>query len=293
MEEPIENYKTGWISLYRSIKNHWIFDNPNHLKWWLIMLFDVNHEPKNVPLGYTLIEVKRGQSIKSLRTWALEFNTGTKTVVKFFDMLEKDGMITKKTIGKGKQSTTLVNINNYDTYQHQKETLKDTLRGTQEGTLREHKVHTNNNENNYNNKNTHTPVAKATGNNILDLENIPPKNKKPSAGEEKEKSSAKKEKESFDWEKLLNFININTGRKFQIINKTVKASFKSRLNDGYTKQQIQNAIINASKDKHHNENNNKWLTPEYFAKTKTIDLYADAKSDSEKKIVAPSMNRKN
>jgi hypothetical protein len=146
VNEYQENYGTGWISLYRSVQKHWIFDNDKYFKWWIIMLFEANHQDKKLVLGYEVFEIKKGQSANSLRTWARLFNTGTKSVTKFFKMLEKDSMITKETIGKGKQSTTLINIDNYGTYQGSKETQRD----TQGDTLRERKGYTNNNVNNVN-----------------------------------------------------------------------------------------------------------------------------------------------
>jgi hypothetical protein len=154
-----ENYGKGWISLYRSIKDHWVWSDPIKLKWWLSVLFEVNHTDNKVAIGYNVIECKRGQSLKSLRTWATEFECGTKAATKFFDMLEKDGMITRETIGKGKHSTTLLTVCNYDTYQSKKvdkETL-DATQGKRKGDTKEtqgkRKGHTNNNDNNANNEN--------------------------------------------------------------------------------------------------------------------------------------------
>ena len=142
-----ENYSTGWVSLYRSIQKHWIWNDEKFLKWWLIMLFEVNHSDNKITLGYEIYEVKKGQSAKSLRTWSTLFNTGTKSVSKFFTLLEKDSMITKETIGKGKRSTTLITIRNYTQYQGSKET-QATTQGTTQG---KHNRHTNNNVNKDNN----------------------------------------------------------------------------------------------------------------------------------------------
>ena len=102
VEEYKDNYGKGWISLYRSIKDHWVWSDPVKLKWWLTVLFEVNHTESKVAIGYNLVDCKRGQSTKSLRTWGNEFGCGTKAVTKFFDMLEKDGMIKRETVGKGK-----------------------------------------------------------------------------------------------------------------------------------------------------------------------------------------------
>ena len=123
---------SGWIKVHRKLKDHWIWSDPVKFQWWLIMLLEVNHKSNKINLGFTIFDVKRGQSAKSLRTWADLFNSNTKTVSMFFSMLESDGMITKETIGKGKQSTTLINISNYECYQGTDETQDTTLSTTQE-----------------------------------------------------------------------------------------------------------------------------------------------------------------
>jgi hypothetical protein len=123
---------SGWIKVHRKLKDHWIWSDPIKFQWWLIMLLEVNHKSNKINLGFTIFEVKRGQSAKSLRTWADLFNSNTKTVSMFFSMLESDSMITKETIGKGKQSTTLINISNYECYQSTEETQDTTLNTTQE-----------------------------------------------------------------------------------------------------------------------------------------------------------------
>ena len=144
-----QNYSTGWISLYRSIQKHWIWNDEKFLKWWLIILFDVNHSENKINLGYNIYQINKGQSANSLRTWSNLFNTNTKSVTKFFILLEKDGMITKEIIGKGKQSTTLVTVVNYANYQGKNETQVTTLTTTQGKRKRD----TNNNVNNVDNEN--------------------------------------------------------------------------------------------------------------------------------------------
>lgn len=81
------------------------------------MLFEVNFSDNKFILGNDVFEIKRGQSCNSLRTWGKIFNANPKTVQEFFKLLKKDHMISYKTIGKGKQSTTLVTIENYNDYQ--------------------------------------------------------------------------------------------------------------------------------------------------------------------------------
>ena len=127
----------GWIKIDRSIKDHWLWSDEKKLKWWLTILLDVNYSDRTMALGYNTYEIKRGQSPNSIRTWANIFKTGTKSVVRFLDMLERDGLITKDVIGNGKHSTTLITVCKYDSYDHDgnaTETQVDTQETTQETT---------------------------------------------------------------------------------------------------------------------------------------------------------------
>jgi hypothetical protein len=140
----------GWIKIDRSIKDHWLWSDEKKLKWWLTILLDVNYSDRTMALGYNTYEIKRGQSPNSIRTWANIFKTGTKSVVRFLDMLERDGLITKDVIGNGKHSTTLITVCKYDSYDYdgnatetqvdtQETTQVDTQVDTQEGYIRRKK----------------------------------------------------------------------------------------------------------------------------------------------------------
>ena len=93
--------------------------------------------------------------------------------------------------------------------------------------------------------------------------------------------SAKAEK--IDFEKLIEFINKNTGRNFKVINKTVKGKYLARLKDGYSKQDILDAISNSIKSDYHKENNFKYLTPEFFSRSETLDKYSNVNNSEFKK----------
>lgn len=121
----------GWIKVHRIIKDHWIWEDPIKFQRWITLLIDVNYTEGKMVLGNKLIKVKRGSSAKSLRTWSNLFRCGTKATLNFFELLENEGMITRSVIGKGKHSTTLINITNYEEYQTGEETLTNTLTNTQ------------------------------------------------------------------------------------------------------------------------------------------------------------------
>jgi uncharacterized phage protein (TIGR02220 family) len=79
--------------------------------------------------------------------------------------------------------------------------------------------------------------------------------------------------ESIDFDQLLKFINKVGKRNFKTINDKAKRQYKARLKEGYTKEIIQTAVINAYKNEHHINNGCKWLTPEFFSRPDKLDLY--------------------
>ena len=121
LNEPEDNYKTGYISIYRSIRNHWIWNDPIKFKWWIDILLTVNYMDKIINIGYDLYECNRGQSIQSLKTWGDKWNVSKDTVRNFFRLLSKDNMIKLENLKK----TTRITVCNYDSYQvvlHDKQT---------------------------------------------------------------------------------------------------------------------------------------------------------------------------
>jgi uncharacterized phage protein (TIGR02220 family) len=77
-----------------------------------------------------------------------------------------------------------------------------------------------------------------------------------------------------DFDSLLMYLNLKTGKNFRIINKATRQKYNSRLRDDYTKDDIRNAITNACKDSFHKENGFKYLNPEYFSRSQTLDSHA-------------------
>jgi len=108
----------GWIKVHRSIKKHWIFKDAEKLRAWLLILLEVNHEPNKVNVGNLLLTCKRGESLKSLDTWAKTFggNWNKSKVRRFFKLLQNDSMI----VLKSERKTTRLTVCNYDTYQEKR-----------------------------------------------------------------------------------------------------------------------------------------------------------------------------
>lgn len=113
----------GWIKLHRQIKEHWIWKSDNRFKWWIDILLTVNHSDTKVLVKGTLIECKRGQSIRSLESWAKDWNVSKGAVRDFFKLLQSDQMLHTESL----QFTTRITVCKYEDYQdelHTKKTLK-------------------------------------------------------------------------------------------------------------------------------------------------------------------------
>lgn len=104
---------SGWIKLHRQLTNHWIWDKPEYLKWWLDIIIQANIESKKVLIKDQLIEVNRGEVVYSYDTWANRWKINKSKVVRFLKMLEKDLMIELK----NETVTTRLIVCKYDTYQ--------------------------------------------------------------------------------------------------------------------------------------------------------------------------------
>lgn len=85
----------------------------------------------------------------------------------------------------------------------------------------------------------------------------------------------KEETNSINFDKLLSLLNSKTGRNFKVINDATKKKYKARLKEGYTKDDILNAIINAVNSDYHKENDFKYLTPEFFSRADKLNMYSN------------------
>jgi hypothetical protein len=106
----------GYIKLFRKARENFLYrENRPHTRReaWEDLLLMVNHSDQDVLVGDQKIYCGRGQSIRSLDSWAKEFNWSKSKVKRFFDMLKRESMIVTENV----QKTTRITICNYDTYQ--------------------------------------------------------------------------------------------------------------------------------------------------------------------------------
>ncbi|CAA3723846.1 dnaD domain protein [Staphylococcus aureus] len=162
---------TGWISIDRSIQNHWLFKEKrtfSKFEAWIYLLMEANHSKAKVPIGNQIVTVERGQRLTSILTLSDLFNWSRFKVKTFLDLLESDGMLEVKTTSK----YTLITIVNYDFYQSEQgrnqdqNDIKPTSKQHQSNinpTSKQHQTNTNNNDNKDNNeKNVNNEKKKTT-----------------------------------------------------------------------------------------------------------------------------------
>lgn len=107
----------GWIRLYRKIKDNelWLEKRVfSKAEAWLDILMEVQHSEKDqkIVIGMKTLTCKRGQSIKSVRTWAKRWTWSVSKVQRFLKLLRECDMIRHDTGTVG----SVITIVNYDTY---------------------------------------------------------------------------------------------------------------------------------------------------------------------------------
>lgn len=162
----------GWISLYRSIQDHWLWQERPFSKGqaWLDLLLLANHKDNKFLLGNELIKVKKGSFITSQKKLRERWGWGNEKIRSFLKLLEEDGMI-KQHADKKKTVITIVKYEEFQTG-----SSIDTPMDSEEGqttnrpetdcnqTGNRPLADTNNNDNNVNNDN------KYINNNITPIE---------------------------------------------------------------------------------------------------------------------------
>lgn len=135
----MKNLVEGWLKLYRSIQNHWLWEDKPFSRGqaFIDLLLMANHKDNKILFNGELIEVKRGSRITSLRQLSEAWGWSTKKTKKFLELLEKDNMITVKSDNK----KTLVTIENYGVYQEvgNTEETQEKHQGNSEETQRKNK----------------------------------------------------------------------------------------------------------------------------------------------------------
>ncbi|MGG5376006.1 hypothetical protein IGI57_002513 [Enterococcus sp. DIV0213j] len=144
----------GWVAVHRSIRDHWLYQEKrvfSKYEAWLDLVMDANHKRNKFVFDGNLVEVERGQKITSIRQLSERWRWSRTKVTDFLILLEKDGMLVRKSDSK----KTVITIVNYDFYQNQenKESHSSDTEKPQKSTNNNDKT-MNNNDNNNNPRNS-------------------------------------------------------------------------------------------------------------------------------------------
>ena len=111
----------GWIKIYRSITDHWVYQDNLRFKAWMDLLLRANHKSKRVRFNKGFIDVKKGQTVTSLQKLADAWLCSRDTVSNILKEFENDGMITVDS----DNHRTLVTIVKYSVFQGVSDTDSD------------------------------------------------------------------------------------------------------------------------------------------------------------------------
>lgn len=104
----------GWVSINRSITDHWIWDEPfSQGQAWVDLIILANHKESKIKVKGKLIDVCRGQLAWSEISLSNRWKWSRGKTRRFLELLEKDGMIHKKS----GHLTTIITICNYCNFQ--------------------------------------------------------------------------------------------------------------------------------------------------------------------------------
>lgn len=142
----------GYIALWRKIEDHPFYNEPrvfSKYEAWLDLLRDAQHEkePKKVVIGMTVLTCHYGELLRSIRTYARQWNWSEAKVRRFLKLLKKMGQIDYKSEGK----TTRIIIINYALYDPRRR--KGDAEATRERNTSDAQPTTDNNGNNEKNVN--------------------------------------------------------------------------------------------------------------------------------------------
>ena len=103
----------GFITLHRSVQKHWIWDEPEALKFWVALLLQANWEAKTTLFNKRLITVERGQVVFGRKVWSERLKISEMKLRRYLEMLKAEGMINQQTTSR----YSLITVLNYHEYQ--------------------------------------------------------------------------------------------------------------------------------------------------------------------------------
>lgn len=115
MDNILQNSRSGFIGLYRSITRHWIYPKDIFTKYeaWIDLLLIINYEENKTFTGFDLEVCYPGETITSQQKLMKKWGWSKSKLLKFLEVLKKDHMLDFKSDNK----KTTIKILNFKKYQ--------------------------------------------------------------------------------------------------------------------------------------------------------------------------------
>lgn len=109
----------GWVKLSRQLRVHWLWNGERFSKGqaWVDLLLLASHADHVVPMGNSLIPVKRAQVLTSQTRLAAKWLWTRKSVNAFLTLLKRDNQVDIRTSKGTETGYTLIMIKNYEKFQ--------------------------------------------------------------------------------------------------------------------------------------------------------------------------------
>ena len=105
--------REGWVKLHRSVLNLPVFDEPELLRLWLYLLLKASHQPRDLPVGQTIVHLQPGQLITGRKRIAQDLDINEARVRRQLKRLALHQLVDTKATNK----YTLVTLMNWDFFQ--------------------------------------------------------------------------------------------------------------------------------------------------------------------------------
>lgn len=105
--------REGWVKLHRSVLTLPVFDEPELLRLWLYLLLKASHQPRDVPVGQTIVHLQPGQLITGRKRIAQDLRISETNVRCQLKRLVVHQLVNLKTTNR----FSLVTLMNWDFFQ--------------------------------------------------------------------------------------------------------------------------------------------------------------------------------
>ena len=147
VNDHTENYCTGWIKLFRAIKNKGWYQKSEYVHLWIHLLIKANHKGKEYFMNNETIKIERGQLVTGRKKLSSETGISESKIQRILKCFESEQQIEQQTNSRNR-IITILSYSEYQDSEHQIEQQANNKRTTSEQL-----VNTNKNVNNIKNDN--------------------------------------------------------------------------------------------------------------------------------------------